>query len=492
MTRPLQDARRDAALDVGEELGIASQPAHHGAREEQLEQRAPAPGVPHVVVEALARLAVRPAGQQPRRRAPRMDQRQHALAERGEVAFELAGAADAGVDGVAVRVPERARVARQLRAAARVERAPIGGTAASRSAPAARDASSARYAATRSSRQASCAALRSTATTRAGRPVSSASVLSPAEQIDTQRVAGLRRQRLDQHVGVLPALRVADGGEVRARRHRRRRRRRGRQADGALRARQPAHDAGRAVDRDAVAGLQPGREPRQRHHGGSPSSRATIAECESRLPRSTTRRRRPETAGSSPGRCARPPGCRPARATRRADRGSTRARPSTTPGQQPMPRRSSSIQTGAGRRSRARRRRLEPVADPHGAARLEAIGRRLHLPIGVELASADVGERGEVGAASPCPRPAQHLVDLEVEDVVGARQQTLARQPLPPRRRCAARGRTRACARSAGSRGRGRAPGVAEHPVEEQPPQRTPGQRLVDPLRPPAGGSGNP
>ena len=182
MPRALQDACRHAALDVGEELGIASQPPHHGAREEQLEQPAPAPRVPHLLVEALARLAARRAGQQSRHARARVDERQHPLPERGEVALELAGAADAGVDVGAVCVPERPRVARQLRAAARVERASIADTAASRSAAAARRCVSARYAATRSSRQASCAALRSTATTRAGRPVSSASVLSPAER----------------------------------------------------------------------------------------------------------------------------------------------------------------------------------------------------------------------------------------------------------------------------------------------------------------------
>src|SRR5262249_8031118 len=47
---PSQNTLRDAPFDVDEETRIASQSAHHEAREKEAEHHSPTPGIPDVIV----------------------------------------------------------------------------------------------------------------------------------------------------------------------------------------------------------------------------------------------------------------------------------------------------------------------------------------------------------------------------------------------------------------------------------------------------------
>src|SRR5207249_5301768 len=108
-----EDARAHRTLDVGEELGIASQPAHDGTAEEQLEHRAPPPGVPAAGVELTLEIEAL-LGSQLRDRAARVDERQHEATEETEVSLELAGVDDPALDHLRVPVPEGARALAEI------------------------------------------------------------------------------------------------------------------------------------------------------------------------------------------------------------------------------------------------------------------------------------------------------------------------------------------------------------------------------------------
>src|SRR5262249_26335552 len=111
--RALEDARRDRAFDLGEELGIASQASHHRAAEAQLEQGAPPPRVPALTVET-ALLLDRARLTQCAHPAPAVDQWQDPAPEQPEVVLELAGVNRTHVDRLGMSIPEAPRWLREF------------------------------------------------------------------------------------------------------------------------------------------------------------------------------------------------------------------------------------------------------------------------------------------------------------------------------------------------------------------------------------------
>ena len=150
---------------------------------------------------------------------------------------------------------------------------------------------------------------------------------------------------------------------------------------------------------------------------GMPSSRATMAECESRLPRSTSK---PSARGKqhdpARDRCARRRESRRRRSIALRGSRTTRTGPRTTPGQQPVPRRVSPSASGLVTR-RVGRGATEIVPGVHEPARLEAVGRRRQAPIARELGLPRRGDRCEVGAGARASDQAERLVHLQIEDV---------------------------------------------------------------------------
>ena len=211
-----------------------------------------------------------------------MDERQHASAEQREVPLELAGAADAVLDGASRCRSQNSRVGRaERRPAARVQ------LRAAR-----------RWARADQLQQFGCVsvAIRGHAQLEA-RELRRAQV----QRDDARGILRQQRQRVvagrgdrhadvarldveacEQDVGVLPDLRVADGAEIGARRgfatHRSR----------------PAVKCAESMPvlpsiSTQSPSFEPARDARDAtRSAGIPSSRATMAACESRLPRSTS------------------------------------------------------------------------------------------------------------------------------------------------------------------------------------------------------------
>ena len=195
-----------------------------------------------------------------------------------------------------------------------------------------------------------------------------------------------------------------------------------------------------------------------------PSSRATIAECDNRLPRSTTMADALVNSAIQPGSVW--------RATRISPRSSASLRDRVRPGRAHAQCRRSS------RFPRARRRR--PVGRDCGVLRARAADRgrpsrsraqagRAARPRAAISVLAQRGKTLEVGARAEAFDGAEHLRHREEEDVARRIERAGRRRiGCPWRGRCAVHGRKRACARSAGSRGRARALWqAAEHGARE-------------------------
>ena len=214
--RAPQDRRRDTALHVPEKARVASRVAHHRAREEQAEQQAPPPVVPGVAVERAPAVGVardeqrRPAGR-------RMNQRQHPPAEEFEVLFELARTGEPGVDHRQVAVPVLARRPAQRRTHLRIQIAaprarPHPDEFEQRAVFQRAEAGGLQFDQMDLRRgQIDGEDLRRRARQHRQRVVAARGDRKAA-------IAGPDRERCQQHVGVLPALRVAQDREVRARR----------------------------------------------------------------------------------------------------------------------------------------------------------------------------------------------------------------------------------------------------------------------------------
>ena len=245
----LEQPRRHVARHVAEELGIAAEATQYRAREEQPEQRPPSPRVPSLAIEPPP-LVDRSFLQQRVHHEAAMDQREHARPEQGEVPLEPSGTADPLGDGAGPRVPDGAGIGRERQPAARVERRAPG----------------------RRPRSDQLEDLVVVERPERRHPQLEAGQLACA-QIDGHHALRLLRQqrkrvvpgrpdrhahlpwphveRLEEHVGVLPHLGVADAREIHARRGftphaqpplcgrsescRRRRRRRRRPRRGAIR-----------------------------------------------------------------------------------------------------------------------------------------------------------------------------------------------------------------------------------------------------------------
>src|SRR6516162_94177 len=109
--RTRQDPRRHAPLDVAKEAGVATQPAHDRAREEDPEQEPPSPGIPLLVVKGFPRLLAA-ALKEPSDTRARMDQGEDIGPEAREIALKLPGPTDPPRDLASVSVPEPPSVGR--------------------------------------------------------------------------------------------------------------------------------------------------------------------------------------------------------------------------------------------------------------------------------------------------------------------------------------------------------------------------------------------
>ncbi len=239
---------------------------------------------------------------------------------------------------------------------------------------------------------------------------------------------------------------------------------------------------------------------------GMPSSRATMAACESRPPRSTS-------TPVADGKIMIQPGsvCSATRIARWSSgtvRGSntTRTGPRTIPGQHPSGPAAPSLPPCAlragshrasspvrypppvPRRSAAAARRdcssrpaacgsLKIVALIRHAARLEAIGGRRSTPVAIRVAPRIPRDGCAPAHADPSSslalRRARGLRRLRGRRRRAARRADRQRAGGgPSRRRCGGRGRTGACVRAAGFRDRGRGRARCAAPVEDEEAQR--------------------
>ena len=107
VARARQDRGADRLVDVPEARGVAPEVAHGLAPEEEAHQQAPAPRVPHLVVEALAGGPVLRGEERVHGRAP-VGQGQDDAAEELEVALEPAGMHDPRRESARLRVPQGA------------------------------------------------------------------------------------------------------------------------------------------------------------------------------------------------------------------------------------------------------------------------------------------------------------------------------------------------------------------------------------------------
>ena len=202
---------------------------------------------------------------------------------------------------------------------------------------------------------------------------------------------------------------------------------------------------------------------------GRPISRATIAECDSRLPRSTSR---PAAAGNSmtqPGSVRSATRISPRLTGACCGSRTSRTRPRTTPGQQPsrLPRVAlgSAPPAVAGADALPRCRRCRASRSGRGRRRQRRYAANSALRTATRPLRSAVVAR--------CLDERQHLVDFEEEHVARRLQADRSAASAPPEfdEDPRARAEDAACARSAGSRGPRRARGRAAAP------RRTPARR---------------
>ena len=269
----------DAALDVIEEGRIASEPAHGEAREEQLQQQRASASCSSArrTKRSRSRPRLRHEDVVDGRAAVR--QRQQLALEDAEIALELADAAEAMARRHRRAARPRKPGSAAARRAARRDRAAAPRRADGRDCPSARAGRMVERAEGRDADLQACDLRRRQVDARPRARDRASAWPAHCRRPSRSRPAwrrGLVAERLDQHVGVLPELGVADAVEARL------------AGDLGFQSAELPHRSGwrrrprsLAVAIQSIAPLRPTTQ-------GMPSSRATMAECDSRLPRSTT------------------------------------------------------------------------------------------------------------------------------------------------------------------------------------------------------------
>jgi hypothetical protein len=128
MTGTGKDTVGHGAFDVFKECRVASESAHHFAAEENPEKRSPAQGIPMLIIKSFAGFRIL-RSEDTVHGFGSVNQGQYVFSKAGEIAFELARAADAGFNFRGMGIPKCAGAVTEAFAATLVELLTPGGGA---------------------------------------------------------------------------------------------------------------------------------------------------------------------------------------------------------------------------------------------------------------------------------------------------------------------------------------------------------------------------